>query len=57
VPKCPPGCIHRARWDERTTFCACILDEGHRRPCPAGKDCTEYKRGSRKRKEPNQWED
>lgn len=57
VAKCPKGCIHQARWDEHTKFCAYILDEGHRRPCPAGKDCTEYKRGRRAKKSPEKWED
>lgn len=58
VAKCPEGCIHEARWDEGTTFCAYILDEGHRRPCPAGMNCTEYKRGERdRRRSPELWED
>ena len=43
VKECPPGCIHEGRWDVTTTFCSYILNVGHRRPCPAGADCTEYR--------------
>ena len=29
--------------------CNYIFIEGHRRPCPTGKDCTEYRKGRRPR--------
>ena len=57
VAKCPRGCVHQGRWDAGTMCCFYILDTGRRRPCPAGPDCTEYKKGKHPKKLPEHWED
>lgn len=51
--KCKPGCVYAKNYG----ICCYYLDTGIRRPCPAGKDCTVYKRGEPIRKNPAQWED
>ena len=43
------GCVHRAYFDGGEYFCDYIGDEGHMRPCPAGKGCTEYEKGESNR--------
>ena len=50
VPKCPHDCIHRGYWDTGVWCCEYILNTGHRRPCPPGHGCTEYRQRSRTRK-------
>jgi hypothetical protein len=32
-----------------SSYCNYIFIEGHKRPCPPGKGCTEYKKGKRPR--------
>jgi hypothetical protein len=41
--KCRPGCIHQEIWHGNVMCCCYIFNEGHRRPCPPGPKCTEYK--------------
>lgn len=50
------GCVHHkllhysAVSAYHVRYCAYILDTGHRRPCPAGALCTEYKQARRGQK-------
>ena len=55
VPKCPSNCIHYGRWDATTPCCDYFLNTGKRRPCPAGENCTVYKRGKRGKKALFHW--
>ena len=50
VPKCPRDCIHYGYWDVNVPCCDYLLNTGHRRPCPAGENCTVYKKGKRGKK-------
>ena len=56
VPKCKSRCIHSGKIGD-AKCCLYIFDTDRIRPCPPGPDCTEYKRGKRRRKDPNHWED
>lgn len=45
-------CVHcgRASMGKGYKTCDYILNTNHRRPCPAGKGCTEFATGKKKRK-------
>ena len=45
---CPKGCIY-AGTVSGDPCCNYIFIQKRQRPCPPGKDCTEYKKGTRKR--------
>lgn len=45
---CKPGCIYAGRVDEHSC-CNYIFIQKRQRPCPPGKDCTEYKKGARRK--------
>lgn len=42
-------CIHSCYLNGSMYSCDYILNTGHRRPCPAGKGCTEYKEIAKKK--------
>ena len=50
VPKCPRDCIHLGYWDVNVPCCDYFLNTNKRRPCPAGENCTVYKKGRRGKK-------
>lgn len=43
------GCVYLARTGDGSDWCDYIGITGHKRPCPAGKGCTEKKVAKRKR--------
>jgi hypothetical protein len=46
--KCRSGCVYAGKLVDMPC-CNYLFDAGHPRPCPAGKGCTAYKRGKRKK--------
>lgn len=46
--KCRSGCVYAGKLVGEPV-CNYLFDAGHPRPCPAGRGCTEYKRGKRKK--------